>query len=116
MLRDFSNGSGGERNPGRDFEPDPLLVCVATFVDGRHAQVQAGAALQRVLLRAASDGVTASFLSQLVEVSSARSEVRRLIGGRLWPQAVVRLGYGGMTPITGRRALADVVDGAGPKT
>lgn len=108
VVRDFSGGAGKNRPLGRDFESDPLLVCVSTFVDGHLAQVQAGAALQRVLLRAAAEGVTASFLSQLIEVPAARSEVRRLIGGALWPQAVLRLGYGGLTPVTPRRPLTAV--------
>ncbi|MEJ7650718.1 MAG: hypothetical protein WKF57_17020 [Nakamurella sp.] len=114
VLRDFSGGDGGVRAPGRDFESDPYLLCVATFVEGPHAQVQAGAALQRVLLRAAADGVTASFLSQLIEVPSTRRELRRLIGGALRPQVVLRLGYGGQTPATARRSVTDVIDFAGP--
>lgn len=112
VVRDFSNGAGAERSPGRDFEPDPLLVCIGTFVDGPLAQVQAGAALQRVLLRAAMDGVTASFLSQLIEVSTVRAEIRHLIGGALWPQIVVRIGYGGTTPATPRRSLGTVLSPA----
>jgi len=41
--------------------------------------VQAGEALQRVLLTATADGLAMSFLSQLVEVPDVRDDVQRLI-------------------------------------
>lgn len=38
-----------------------------------------------------------------------RKQLRTLIGGGLWPQTVLRLGYGPPVSATPRRALADVV-------
>jgi hypothetical protein len=66
--------------------------------------------MQRVLLTATEAGLSASFLSQVVEVPSARRQLRDLIGGGLWPQTVLRIGYGSPVPATPRRDVAEVVD------
>ena len=50
--------------------------------------------MQRVLLVATAAGLSASFLSQVVEVPATRKQLRELIVGGLWPQTVLRLGYG----------------------
>lgn len=110
VLRDFSGGSARPRLPGKDFEPNPLIVTVGSFHDLPLAQLQAGQAMQRVLLTATAEGLSASFLSQVVEVPTVRKQLRGLIGGGLWPQVVLRLGYGALAPSTPRRPLADVVD------
>jgi hypothetical protein len=36
--------------------------------------------------------------------------LRDLIGGGLWPQAVLRIGYGTPVPATPRRDIHDVLD------
>jgi nitroreductase len=116
VLRDFSAGTARPRIPGDDFESDPLLVVVETFNDLRVAQLQAGQAMQRVLLTATAEGLTASFLSQLVEAPGARLALRDLSGGRLWPQIVLRLGFGTPAPATPRRPLEEVLRTAAPAT
>lgn len=103
VLRDFADGRARTRLPGRDFEADPLVMCIGSFTDLRSDQVTAGQAMQRVLLTATAEGLMASFLSQLVEVDAARSALRGIIGGGLWPQAVLRLGYGSPGVSTPRR-------------
>lgn len=110
VLRDFSGGRAALRVPGKDFEPDPLVVVVGSFQDGPPTRLQAGQAMQRVLLTATAAGLSASFLSQVVEVPATRKELRQLIGGGLWPQTVLRIGRG-TTPVppTPRRDLADML-------
>ncbi|GAA0517749.1 hypothetical protein GCM10011581_21980 [Saccharopolyspora subtropica] len=109
VLRDYSGGTAPTRVVGKDFEPEPLICVLGSFRDSTFAQLQAGLAMQRVLLTATDAGLAASFLSQLVEVPQARKELRSLIGGGLWPQAVLRIGYGSPVPASPRRSLADVV-------
>lgn len=109
VLRDFSGGHGRQRLPGKDFEPDPLIVVVGSVHDRPVARLQAGQAMQRVLLTATTLGLSASFLSQVVEVPTTRRQLRELIGGGLWPQTVLRLGYGSPVPPTPRRDLSEVV-------
>jgi nitroreductase len=111
VLRDFGRGHAPVRRPGKDFESEPLIAVVTSYFDDPFAQVQAGQALQRVLLSATTLGLSASFLSQLVEVAEARTEVRRLLGGGLFPQAVLRIGYGSPVPPVPRRAVEDCLLG-----
>lgn len=114
VLRDFSAGTARTRLPGKDFEPNPLIVTVGSFHDLPLAQLYAGQAMQRVLLTATAEGLSASFISQVVEVPTVRRQLRGLVGGGLWPQAVLRLGHGSNTPPTPRRPLDDVLDNPVP--
>lgn len=109
VLRDFSGGGAPERVPGKDFEHEPLIAVLTSHLSGPRAEVQAGQALQRVLLAAAADGLSASFLSQIVEVGGPRNELRRLIGGTRPPQVVMRIGRGYPVVATPRRPVADLV-------
>ncbi|WP_190817088.1 Acg family FMN-binding oxidoreductase [Saccharopolyspora pogona] len=111
VLRDYSSGQAKARVMGKDFEPEPLICVLGSFQDGVLAQLHAGMAMQRVLLAATAAGLSSSFLSQVVEVPSTRKELRSLIGGGLWPQAVLRIGYGSPVPATPRRPLHEVVSG-----
>ncbi|GAA0532422.1 hypothetical protein GCM10011581_17010 [Saccharopolyspora subtropica] len=104
VLRDCS---GGRAAPGEHV--DPLIVVLGSFQDGPAARLQAGQAMQRVLLTATAAGLSASLLSQVVEVAATREQLRALIGGGLWPQTVLRIGYGLPVPATPRRGVADVV-------
>jgi hypothetical protein len=65
--------------------------------------------MQRVLLTATAEGLTASFLSQLIEVDRAREELRRLIGGPRGPQVVLRIGRGWPVSATPRRPVDDLL-------
>ena len=71
----------------------PLVAVIGTFHDSPLARLQAGLAMQRVLLAATVAGLSASFLSQVVAVPATRQQLRELVVGGLWPQAVLRLGY-----------------------
>ncbi|HWC84056.1 MAG TPA: nitroreductase [Pseudonocardiaceae bacterium] len=107
LFRDF--GSTRERLPGKDFEPEPRIVVIGSFHDLPLARVQAGQAMQRVLLTATASGLAASFLPQVVEVAQTRAALREILGG-VWPQTVLRLGYGSPVAATPRRSLARVLE------
>lgn len=111
VMRDFSAGTAPARLRGKDFENDPLIAVIGSFNDLPLSQLQAGQAMQRMLLTATAAGLSASFLSQVVEVPDTRRQLRDLLGGGLWPQTVVRLGYGTAAAASPRRDLTDVVDG-----
>lgn len=108
-LRDFSPGTPVARPSGKDYEPDPFVVVLCSFYDGALAELQAGQALQRILLTATALGLSASFLSQAVEVRRIREDLRRSLGGSLFPQTVLRLGFGAPVPPTPRRPIEDLV-------
>lgn len=106
-LRDFGAPGRPDRVEGKDFEDDPLIAVIATSDDSVVAQLRAGQALQRLLLTATVVGLSASFVSQLIEVPAARRELRTLTGGYSQPQVVLRLGHGTPTARTPRRSAAD---------
>lgn len=97
-----------ETTPERPFEQDPLVAVLAMPGDTVRDQVRAGQALQRVLLTATTAGLSASFLSQPMEVPYTRSALRQLIGGHEHPQTVLRLGHGQSVAQTRRRPVAEV--------
>ena len=68
-----------------------MVAVVGSFHDSPLAWLQSGQGMQRVLLTAAAAGLTTTLLAHMVRASQTRGLVRRLIGGGVWPQAVVRL-------------------------
>jgi len=109
VRRDFTAGTGRTRVEGKDFEVDPLLAVLFAHLTGPEGEVQAGQAMQRVLLTATAEGLATSFLSHVVEVPFAREELRRLVGAARPPQVVLRIGHGWPVPATPRRDVADTV-------
>ena len=83
------------------------MLC--TFHDGPLAEIQAGQALQQVLLTATALGLSASFLSQPIEVPHIRAKLRRAFKTTLEPQAILRLGFGSPVPATPRRPVGDLL-------
>ncbi|KAA2261846.1 nitroreductase [Solihabitans fulvus] len=108
-LRDFTSGQGTPRRPGKDFESEPLIAVLSSHFEGELAQLQAGQAMQRVLLTATALGLAASFLSQVIEVPTTRGELRRMIGGGVHPQTVLRIGFGSPVPAAPRRPVAELL-------
>ncbi|MEV7554502.1 hypothetical protein AB0N89_33210 [Amycolatopsis sp. NPDC089917] len=88
---------------------DPLVVVIGSLTDERLDRLQAGQALQRVLLTATGAGLDASYISPPIRVRAARDELRRLLGCGVWPQVLLRVGYGLPLPWTPRRPLDEVL-------
>jgi nitroreductase len=110
VMRDFTGGQGRTNtSAGIPFEQEPAIAVLTSYAFGPYADVTAGQAMQRVLLTATAEGLTASFLSQLIEVEQLREELRRLIGGPRGPQVVLRIGRGWPVPATPRRSVGDLL-------
>lgn len=109
VLRDFTAGRGHIRTSGKDFESEPLLVVLCSFHEGPLAELQAGQALEQVLLTATTAGLSASFLSQPIEVRHIRAELRRALKTTLEPQAILRVGFGSPVAPTPRRPVTDLL-------
>ena len=109
MFRDFQPGQNHERRSGKDYESNPMVAVVCSFYDGQLGELQAGQAMQRVLLTATTLGLSASFMSQPVEVHAVREELRRALGGMLVPQTVLRIGFSTPVPATPRRPVAELL-------
>jgi hypothetical protein len=65
-------------------------LIIGTLLDGSEAQVQAGQAAHRVMLNAAVLGTSVTPIRDVLRTDVHRLAVRTLLGGGLWPQAVLR--------------------------
>lgn len=90
----------GQRQQGRFDDlaaagtpPHQLVAVMGTLDDGPLAQLRAGLGLQRVLLTAATLGLQTGVEPHLAEEPGIRQLLRKLLGGALWPQMVMRLNY-----------------------
>jgi hypothetical protein len=92
----------------RPFEQDPLVAMLTTHDDTVRDHLQAGQAMQRVLLTATVIGLATSFLSQPVEVPLTRAGLRALLAAPGHPQTVLRIGYGHPAGLTPRRPVSAV--------
>jgi hypothetical protein len=92
-----------------DVEPERLVVVIGSLHDTALARLQAGQAMQRVLLTATAAGISAALSSQPMAAPATRRELRQLIGGGLWPQIMLRLGHGTAVPSFAHALLEDVV-------
>jgi nitroreductase len=108
VHRDFT-GAADARTPAPPFEEEPVIAVLTAHLSGERAEIQAGQALQRVLLTATVEGLAVSFLSQIVEVQQTREELRRLVRGTHAPQAVLRIGHGWPVTATRRRQATDLL-------
>lgn len=91
-------------------EGSPLVAVLATQGDEEIDWLDAGQALQAVLLRATVLGLSAAFLGQVLEEPELRDQVLALLGVEAVPQAVLRLGYAEpVTRLAPRRELDDVL-------
>ena len=109
--RDF----GGDRTPprsghGSSYESDPVLAVLGTNAESPFDDLRAGQALERVLLTAADLRLSASMLSQPIEVESARARLAALCAHQGAPQMVLRIGYGEDQSPSGRRPVDEVLD------
>jgi nitroreductase len=100
------------RYPGstmeRPFEREPLVAVLTTHGDTPRDHLHAGLAVQHLLLTATIVGLSASFLSQPVEVPHTRIALRALLDLPGHPQTALRVGYGHPAPPTPRRPADEV--------
>jgi hypothetical protein len=85
---------------------------LGTFVDSPRAELDAGQALQRVLLTATRHGLSASLASQAIDVAPVREQLRIGLRRSGPPQIVLRLGRGPASVAAGRRPIEEVILGA----
>ncbi|NAS24527.1 CBS domain-containing protein [Herbidospora sp. NEAU-GS84] len=106
--RDYSRGQGW----GTEDEPagvTGVVAAITTTGDERIDWVQAGQALESILLYASSRGVQAAFHTQLLEYPQLRDFLRQKLCSGEYPQVVLRLGYPLGTTLSYRRPLVEVL-------
>ena len=90
--------------------PDhPAVVVLSTEDDEPVSWLRAGQALAAMLLRAADYGVQAQPLGQVTDILAYRLALKGVLGILGVPQLVLRMGYAGKTPVSGRRSVEDVM-------
>lgn len=105
----FNQGDALARKDGEMARAAPVLAVLSTTGEGPKAWLDAGQALGRVLLRARSEQVWASFFSQPIQVDEAWLALRHIIGVHDYPQLIFRLGYAAPVSATPRRSVEEVV-------
>jgi hypothetical protein len=87
----------------------PALLVLGTCFDTPGDWMVVGQVAQHLLLLACTQGVQASFVNQPIEVPSLRAWLSQLVGGKAFPQLVIRMGYGEPSPPTPRRSVQEVL-------
>jgi hypothetical protein len=111
--RDF----GGERAPGLPLgegsERGTVYAVLFTDGDEPHDWLAAGEALSDVWLTLTARGLSASPISEVVEMLPARESLRHLLGGIGYPAIALRVGVpvedAGAPPTSARRSGTDVI-------
>lgn len=109
VVRTFDRGDGQAAVDHQLATGSPGLFVLGTLGDEIDDWLDAGQALERVLLEATADGLSASFLNQPLEITELRHELAALLRHEGFPQIILRMGYGAQVLPTPRRRLADVV-------
>jgi hypothetical protein len=108
-MRDFDTRGDGRLPASPGHGTEHTLVVLATHTDDPAAWLRSGEALQRVLLEIARAGWQASPVTQVVEVTSARLDLRTSLTWDSWPQSMLRVGHAQAATATPRRNRGDVV-------
>lgn len=108
-IRDFDmTGTGGLPAETRSSR-NQTLVLLCTAGDAPTEWLRAGEALERVLLEITRHGYSASPLTQVTEVPSARAQLRSELRLERYPHVLLRIGRAPATPSSRRRRLTDVL-------
>jgi hypothetical protein len=103
-------GRGAEERRDRHFALHTrALLALCTSGDTAVDWLRAGRAMQRVLLRATTFGLSASYFGPVIEVARTRRRLRQALGERGYPQLLVRLGFGPPPRATPRRPVESVL-------
>lgn len=109
LVRTFDFGNGLAARDKDLATGSPLLACLGTARDTPLEWLNAGQALQRVLLVATAQGFHASFLNQPIEVARLRPALGALSNHKGYPQILLRMGRGRPAKHTPRRPLEEVL-------
>ncbi len=100
--RDFDLGRGWGLMPSGG-PAAPVTAVMVTPGEDEPSWLRAGQALQRVLLRAASQWVFARLQTQPLQSTSVRAQLRGSLTPAGWPQLLLELGVVRTSHPTGRR-------------
>ena len=108
-IRDFDTHGTGSLPADTRSSKEQCMVLLCTSGDNRAEWLQAGEALERVLLEITRHGYVASPFTQVTEVPSARARLRDELALTGYPHVLLRIGRAPATPSTRRRRLSEVI-------
>ncbi|GAA0792849.1 Acg family FMN-binding oxidoreductase [Marinobacterium sediminicola] len=112
VVRHFDMGKSVASQDSLLVEESPALILLSTEGDSPEYWLQAGQALQRLLLVAQRQGIQASYLNQPIQVAELRSRLKQQLGIAGFPQILLRLGYPEeVLPASSRRPVEEVIMG-----
>lgn len=89
----FNRGkSAAMFNRRKILKGSPAVAIFTTEQDERETWLNTGRALSLVLLELSSQGLTASYLNQAIEVVNLRPQLAKIISSRGFPQLMIRIG------------------------
>jgi len=92
-MREFARGQGwGTANESDEPGTTGTVLMITTRRDERADWLAAGQALQRILLRASAEGLSAALHTQALELPELRDFIRTRLFGGAHPQVLLRLG------------------------
>lgn len=109
VVRTFDWGEGQAARDRQLAEGSPVLAVLGTHADLPPLWLAAGQALDHVLLRAAAEGVGASYLNQPIELPELRPGVAEILETDGHPQLLLRMGYAPRVRPTPRRPVEEVL-------
>jgi nitroreductase len=108
----IGNLNWGDIQAGRDrnlVKGSPVLAVMESKNDNPVDWLRTGMALEKLLLRASSEGIAASYLNQPIEVPELRKKLKELLGLKGHPHLIIRMGYGKEVKPTPRRDIEEVI-------
>lgn len=92
VVRNFDLGDSTGINDAQLAMDAPLLLVLATKSDEKKDWIEAGQALQRMLLEGADRGLAAGYLNQPCQLDSLRPKLQMTTLPEHYPQLIVRMG------------------------
>ena len=93
VVRTFDMGNGVGAKDRELAEESPVLAVLGTRGDSQADWLNAGQALERILLSASRAGLQASYLNQPIQTASLRPKLQHAIATTGFPQILLRLGF-----------------------
>lgn len=109
LVRNFNRGEGRAASDREIVKHSPVLAVLGTINDNIVSWINAGQALQRILLEARSEDIWCSFLNQATEIPELRARLGEAIGAAGSPQVLLRMGYGPETNPAPRRPVRQML-------
>lgn len=109
IFHTFDWGNGQAAKDQQLALGSPILAVLASTSDTESSWLNTGQVLASILLNATSEGISASFLNQPIELDDLRVKLAEILDTNGYPQLLLRLGYGPQVEPTPRRGIDEVL-------